>query len=245
MCGRSWRSGLVPVEVVFFDAGGTILDPYPSFPELFASTCCSAGFEVDIDRVRDVQERLAPHLVELLDEAGLDQGPTLSPESSRAYWTFTYRRFLAELEIDDPAMAEALYEKFSDPSSYRLYDDVRPTFDALSDAGYRLGLISNFDSWLEKMLVEMEVGHVFDTAVISGLEGVEKPDPALYQLALDRAGIEAARAVHIGDSPAMDMEPASKVGMTPILLDRAGRYAEPEYRRISKLDKLLEVVADL
>ncbi|HWC13235.1 MAG TPA: HAD-IA family hydrolase [Actinomycetota bacterium] len=230
------------IEVVFFDAGGTILDPYPSFPELFAATCVARGIDMDADRVREVQERVAPHLVELLDEAGLDHGPTLSPEASRAFWTFTYTRFLAELNIDDPAMAQALYEKFSDPTSYRLYDDVRPTFDALAGAGYRLGLISNFDSWLEKMLVEMEVGHVFDTAVISGVEGVEKPDPALYELALERARVDGSRAVHVGDSPVMDIEPASKVGMTPVLLDRIGRYSDDGVRRITKLDELVAVV---
>ena len=233
------------IEVVFFDAGGTILDPHPSFPELFASTCASAGIEMDAKRVGEVQERVAPHLVELLDEAGLDHGPTLSPEASRAFWTFTYRRFLAELEVEDPGLAERLYETFSDPSSYRLYDDVRPTFDSLSDGGYRLGLISNFDSWLEKMLVEMEVGHLFDTAVISGLEGVEKPDPALYELALERAGVAPGAAVHVGDSPVMDMGPAGEVGMTPILLDRMGRYAETELIRITSLDRLPDVVAAL
>lgn len=233
------------IEVVFFDAGGTILDPYPSFPELFAATCVARGIEMDAERVREVQERVAPHLVELLDQAGLDHGPTLSPEASRAFWTFTYTRFLAELDIEDPAMALALYEKFSDPSSYRLYDDVRPTFDVLAGAGYRLGLISNFDSWLEKMLVEMEVGHVFDTAVISGLEGVEKPDPALYELGLQRAGIDGSRAVHVGDSPVMDIEPATKVGMTPILLDRIGRYSDDGVRRITRLDELVDVVDDL
>lgn len=233
------------IDVVFFDAGGTILDPHPSFPELFASTCCSAGLEVESERVREVQERIAPHLVELLDQAGLDHGPTLSREASHAFWTFTYTRFLAELGIDDPAMAHKLYETFSDPSSYRLYDDVRPTLDALIDNGYRIGLISNFDSWLEKMLVEMEVGHIFDTAVISGVEGVEKPDPALYELALQRAGIRAARAVHVGDSPVMDMEPARKVGMKPILLDRLGRYPDPGFPRITSLDELVDVVGVL
>ena len=233
------------IEMVFFDAGGTILDPHPSFPELFASTCVSAGIQMDAPRVQEVQERVAPHLVELLDEAGLDHGPTLSPEASRAFWTFTYRRFLAELDIDDDSMAERLYATFSDPASYRLYDDVRPTFDSLSASGYRLGLISNFDSWLEKMLVEMEVGHLFDTAVISGLEGVEKPDPALYQLALERAAVSPAKAVHVGDSPVMDMTPADEVGITPILLDRMGRYPDADLIRITSLDRLPDVVASL
>ena len=233
------------IEIVFFDAGGTILDPHPSFAELFARICAEHGFAIEPQQVSEVQERIAPHLVELLDEAGLDHGPTLSMEASRRFWTFTYSRFLEELGIKDANMSVRLYETFSSTSSYRLYDDVRPTFDALEAAGYRLGLISNFDSWLQKMLVEMEVGHLFDTAVISGIEGIEKPDPAIYHLATQRAGVEPQRAVHIGDSPVMDMEPARAAGLVPVLLDRAGRYPDAPYARLEDLKGLLSLVRNL
>ncbi|MEA2452501.1 MAG: hypothetical protein QOG04_1211 [Actinomycetota bacterium] len=233
------------IEMVFFDAGGTILDPHPSFAELFASTCQARGYGVTPSDVSHVQDRLAPHLVELLDEADIDGGPTLSAEASRRFWTFTYTRFLAELGIEDEAMTELLYETFSSIESYRLYDDVKPTFDALETAGYRLGLISNFDSWLEKMLIEMEVGHVFDTAIISGIAGIEKPDPAIYRLAIRKAGVDPSKSIHIGDSPTMDMEPATQAGMTPVLLDRAGRYPDSRYARIRELGELLPLLSEM
>ena len=237
--------GVSNIEMVFFDAGGTILDPHPSFPELFASTCVDGGYEVTPVQVDEVQNRLAPHLVELLDEAGLDHGPTLSPEASRKFWTFTYRRFLGELGIEDEAMTDKLYETFSASESYRLYDDVKPVLDAIETAGLRLGLISNFDSWLEKMLIEMEVHHVFDPAIISGIEGVEKPDPAIYRLSVERAGLDASVCVHIGDSPTMDMEPATQAGITPILIDRAGRYPDSRYARIRDLHELLPLIMEM
>jgi putative hydrolase of the HAD superfamily len=183
--------------------------------------------------------------VELLDEADIDGGPTLSAEASRRFWTFTYTRFLEELGIEDEAMTELLYETFSSIESYRLYDDVKPTFDALETAGYRLGLISNFDSWLEKMLIEMEVGHVFDTAIISGIAGIEKPDPAIYRLAIRKAGVDPSKSIHIGDSPTMDMEPATQAGMTPVLLDRAGRYPDSRYARIRELGELLPLLSEM
>lgn len=231
------------IGIVFFDAGGTLLDPYPSFAQLFASTCTDYGTPVEAAAVATVQDRIAPHLVELLDEAGLDHSPSLSEESSRRFWTFTYTRFLEELGIVDDGLTRALYETFSSTSSYRLYDDSRPALDELEGAGYRLGLISNFDSWLQKMLVEMEVGHRFDTAVISGIEGIEKPDPRIYRLAVERAGVDPADAVHVGDSPAMDMEPAAAVGMRPILIDRNGRYPNLPYPRIAGLQDLAGMIA--
>ncbi|MDQ4065779.1 MAG: HAD-IA family hydrolase [Actinomycetota bacterium] len=233
------------IDIVFFDAGGTILDPHPSFAESFSEVCGERGRTVAAEEVRAVQERVAPHLVELLEEAGLDHGPTLSLEASRAFWTFTYRRFLAELGIEDDRLATALYERFSSPSSYRLYDDVIPAIESLLAHGKRIGLISNFDGWLEAMLVEMEVHHHFDVSVISGIEGIEKPDPAIYDLAVRKAGVDARSAVHVGDSPVMDIEPARKAGMNVVLLDRVGRYPDADVSRITSLEDLPELVRNL
>jgi putative hydrolase of the HAD superfamily len=232
------------IEMVFFDAGETILHPHPSFPELFARVCKRHGFDVETTRVRAVQERLAPHLVDLAEDTGVEN-PSLSPDDSLRFWSHLYRRLLAELDHQDEALVSRLYATFSSSASYRLFDDVLPNLKALHDRGYRLGLISNFEQWLEEMLVELEVGHLFDTAVISGLEGVEKPDPGIYRIALDRAGVRAPAAVHVGDSPAMDVAPASSAGMGTVLLDRAGRYRDWEGARIESLHELPHLLSRL
>lgn len=239
--GKAHRQA-VTVDIVFFDAGETILHPHPSFPELFAETVARhrPGSRVSAARVAAVQAELAPHLVELAHESGVDR-PSLSAEDSRLFWSHLYRSFLARLGIEDEELVAALYATFSDSSSYRLYDDALPALERLAGAGYRLGLISNFEAWLQEMLVELEVGHLFDVTVISGLAGVEKPDPAIYALALERAGVPAARAVHVGDSPALDVEPALAVGMRAVLLDRWARY--PGFApRIASLKELPDVV---
>ena len=243
--GRVGETERMTIEMVFFDAGGTLLDPHSSFAELFATTCRASGHDVSTDQVAEVQERLAPHLTELVLEADLPHAPSLSPEASRAFWMFTYRRFLGELGINDEAMTNKLFETFSSFESYRLYDDVKPTLDAIEGAGYRLGLISNFDSWLEKMLMEMEVGHVFNPSIISGSVGVEKPDPEIYRIAIARSGVVPGRCVHVGDSPRTDMEPAEEVGITPILIDRPGRYPESRYARIQELTELLPLISEM
>lgn len=57
--------------------------------------------------------------------------------------------------------------------------------------------------------------------MFSGLEGVEKPDPKIYEIALERAGnIAPEEALHIGDSMRKDYVPATSVGMHGLLLDR-------------------------
>lgn len=236
------------IEVVFFDAGETLLHPHPSFAELFASTCTERGHEVSPDDVQRVQDELAPHLTDIAEEEMEGEGPlgaSLSPVVAERFWTALYRAFLARLGINDRDTAAALYRVFSSASSYALFDDVHPVLDALAGDGYRLGLISNFEDWLEEMLVGLEVRHRFDTVVISGVVGVEKPDPRIYKLALEQAGVEAGRAVHIGDSPANDVEPAREVGINAVLLDRTGRYPSSGYPTIASLEGLPAVLEEL
>lgn len=233
-------------QIVFLDAGETILYPHPSFSELFARVVTEAGVPATAGDVEEVRRRLAPHLVDLAEDSGADGGLSLSEESSRTFWTFLYRRFLAELGHEgDEDLVERLFTVFSSTSTYRLYDDVLPTLSALSGGGYRLGLISNFERWLEEMLVELEVGHIFDVAVISGIEGVEKPDATIYLRALEKAGVEADRAIHVGDSPGLDVAPARSVGIETVLLDRLGRYAGHDGHRIGSLKELPDLLSKL
>ena len=232
------------IDIVFFDAGETIIHPHPSFPELFSIVCRRHDVHVDPSDVEKVQERLAPHLIDLAEDTGVTQ-PSLDPDDSLKFWTFLYRRFLEELQVDDDRLPQELFSTFSDSTSYKVFDDVLPTLAALEEEGYRLGLISNFEGWLEKILVEQELGETFDVSVISGLEGMEKPDPAIYRLAVERAGVPPGRAVHVGDSVTMDVEPATAVGMKAVLLDRVGRYAGSAHLSLSSLEGLPALVSKL
>ncbi len=232
------------IDIVFFDAGETIIHPHPSFPELFAVVCQRHNVEVSASDVEAVQERLAPHLIDLAEDTGVNQ-PSLDPEDSLKFWTFLYRRFLEELDVQDERLPQQLYNTFSNSTSYKVFDDVLPALTTLEENGYRLGLISNFEGWLENILVEQELGESFDVSVISGLEGLEKPDPAIYRLAIERAGVEPERAVHVGDSVKMDVEPATEVGMKAVLLDRVGRYRDSGHLSLTSLEGLPTLVSKL
>ncbi|MGH2774408.1 MAG: HAD family hydrolase [Actinomycetota bacterium] len=244
MTGARSEGSSAGIEVIFFDAGDTLLGPHPSFPELFSQVCAEHGYDVPTEVVVRVQSELAPNLIDLAEDTGVDN-PSFSSEESRRFWGYLYVRFLAALDIADSDLAAALLERFSTSSSYMLFTDVLATLRRLHERGYRLGLISNFEQWLEERLVELEVGQLFDVTVISGFVKIEKPDPAIYELALRRARVEPARAVHVGDSMSMDVEPAVSVGMHAVLLDRAGRYPDSSVPRIESLEELPGVVAKL
>lgn len=232
------------IEIVFLDAGETILHPHPSFPELFSATAARRGIEVSPEEVAPVLYDALRSMDEYVTELELDR-PSTSAEMSRVLWVHIYERCLNALGIEEPSLAADLFRVFSDTSTYRLFPDALPAITRLRTHGYRVGLISNFEGWLEDLLIRLEVGNIFDVAVISGLEGVEKPDPRIYELALERAGVAPARAVHVGDSLSMDIRPAGQVGMTAVLLDRARRHKGLDCPTIASLEELPELVANL
>ena len=77
----------------------------------------------------------------------------------------------------------------------------------LQKAGPLLGIVSNFEAWLEDWFGVHELIETFPVRVISGIEGIEKPDERIYRLALERAGVDAAESAYVGDNPEFDVDP--------------------------------------
>ena len=122
-----------------------------------------------------------------------------------------------------------------DPRNYHDYPDVKPFLDRLRGGDYRLGLISNFDTWLHEVLDRCALTGWFDVVVVSADVGVQKPDPAIFRLACERLGEEPGSCVYVGDSVLSDVEGAAAAGLRPVLLDRAGRFPDHRGARLASL----------
>jgi putative hydrolase of the HAD superfamily len=155
-----------------------------------------------------------------------------------------YGNFLSDVGVTDGAdeLAERLFEAFSDLANYRLHGDALPTLERLQGGGFALGVISNFEDWLERLLESLDVTRFFPVRVISGIEGVEKPDPAIFSIALERAGVQPSESVYVGDHPYFDVEAASRAGLVPVLIDRRGRYPDADGIRITSLEDLPQAI---
>lgn len=231
------------LKAVFFDAGETLLAPHPSHHELFAMVLAEHGYDVAPETVQEVFAGMAPTFVAVMDNMAV-KAWSVSREASLEFWGRIYGEALDRMGVPDPhgALFEALYRRFTRYDSYRLFPECIPTLRAVKDAGLVVGLISNFEEWLEGMLIEMKVAHLFDLMVISGKEGIEKPDPAIFRLALDRTGIGAEHSLYVGDHPRLDIEAAKAVGMGAVLIDRKGHHPNFEGHRIDALDGLLNLL---
>lgn len=221
---------------VFFDAGETLVHPHPTFPDLFSEILRREGHDVApeliVEKIHVVSDRFE-------QAARENELWTTSGEKSRAFWHDVYRIFFAELGIPaGEGLIDLVYKEFTDLANYRLFDDVHPVLEKLSSAGLKLGVVSNFEEWLERLLEVLGVASYFDVRVISGVEGMEKPDPRIFELAMERAGVAPEASVYVGDNPPFDVEPAAALGMLPVLIDRRGRHPEAAGLRITSMDEL-------
>lgn len=78
---------------------------------------------------------------------------------------------------------------------------------------YTVALLSNADDRLEQLLTERyRIAHLFDPLIVSARVGLAKPDPAIYRLAAERAGVPLSACIFIDDLP-RNAEAATALGM--------------------------------
>ncbi len=129
-------------------------------------------------------------------------------------------------------------------NSITLYDDALPTLQHLRDSGFKLAIVSNWDTPLEPLTERLGIADYFDVIVASHDQrvGSEKPDPYIFNHALAAVGVSAEEAVHIGDTYEADIVGAQGVGIRPILLDREGTQVGRWREAIQSLSELPEML---
>jgi putative hydrolase of the HAD superfamily len=222
----------VRFRAVFFDVGETLVHVDPSFADLFVTVLAGAGHERSVDDVREASE------------AARDGSMwTTTSERSRVFWTSVYERMLDELDIaGDDGLAPTLHREFTRMENHVLFDDVRPTLASLRGAGLVLGIVSNFEAWLEDWFGVHELVETFPVRVISGIEGIEKPDERIFRIALERASMSPEESAYVGDNPEFDVDPPAALGMFPVLVDRRNRFPDHPGPRVADLRDLPAVL---
>lgn len=134
------------------------------------------------------------------------------------------------------AYFDAVYRHFEDAAVWDVFPDVVPALEALRAGGCGLGIVSNFDGRVHRILEGLGLARWFESVTLSSQVGVTKPDAAIFARALARHGIGAAQALHVGDSPLEDGEGARAAGLRAVLIDRGGRHADrPGVARVGSL----------
>jgi len=105
---------------------------------------------------------------------------------------------------------------------FRAFPDARPALGELRGMGLRLVCVSNWDFSLPEVLQRVGLAGALDGVVTSAAVGARKPEPRIFDAALELAGCPADEALHVGDTPEEDLEGARAAGVRALLIDREG-----------------------
>lgn len=227
------------IEIVFFDAGDTLLYVSSGRRPRELAAARSLGLDVSEEDV----ERAAARAGRLFDEAPRPIAPTADAEL--AFWQRYYETFLEALGVPDPErrLRDALHRAAWWVPHTHLFGDVRPTLEGLRRLGVRMGVISNAFASMQEALDHLGLVSYFDTITISDVVGINKPDPGIYTNALEAAGVRASEAVFVDDL-VENVQAADRLGMHGLLIDRRDRHREAPVRRIRDLEAVVAFVED-
>ena len=115
----------------------------------------------------------------------------------------------------------------------------------MRQAGLRLGVVSNSDGRVEEALAAAGIRANFEVIVDSRLVGFEKPDPRIFQAALEPLGIAPEGALYVGDIYEVDVIGARRAGMDVVLLDPAGNHAGRDVQTVSSIAAVADLILSL
>ena len=217
---------------MFFDVGWTLVYPRRSLWEVFAEITREAGAALSAQEAEDfVHAVMAYHRERALREFQDGASYSDSDEEFQALFLamghLVFRK--AGLNGDHASLTKELLERFWLLENWAVFSDVFPAIERLRARGIRIGVLSNATSAIVGFLEEVGLLPHFDFTVVSAIEGTKKPDRRIFERALDRAGVAAAAAVHVGDMYLEDILGARNVGVRPFLIDRGNRSLFPSY----------------
>jgi 2-haloalkanoic acid dehalogenase type II len=210
------------VRAVFLDALGTLVELEPPWLSLRDRVPA----EVSDDRL---EEALGAEMAYYREHAQEGRDEDSLAELRRRCAAIVTDRLGLEVTADELVAA----------IRFDAYPDAVPALRELRERVLRLVAVSNWDCSLPQVLARCGLGDLLDGVVTSAAAGARKPDPAIFEQALELAECEPDEALHVGDTAEEDVEGARAAGIRALLIDRDGNGGD-----ISSLKEIREHLAD-
>jgi HAD superfamily hydrolase (TIGR01549 family) len=233
-----WEVSTLTPKLVTFDCANTLI--WTDWqPHTFALRCAEmAGLDLPENAGTLYMKLFLPKLGEFWT---INQSRSL--DKWRHFWVRQVSDWLTAMQLPtDHALELHLIgeqEIFQVPSStFRRFDDAIPCLTRLKNKGIRLAILSNWDTSIHKCVEAQGLTSYFDAVYASLEEGVEKPDPRFFEIALKRFGFTAEQTFHIGDDEIDDLRGAQDMGIPCALLDRLSPgISRPVINSLSQIEE--------
>ncbi len=212
-----------PLEAVLFDYGHTLIyfDERPHSALVGAYEKVNRLLADTLDRDIPAAHVLIEHVSKTVDDEIQRDYEAGRPEEVEI--ATIYDRALRALGLElEPALIERVMELEQEGwlNSVHVGPDVVGTLDTLRRRGLRLGLVSNAAYLPRLMKAQLSALHIesfFEAVTFSSEVGVRKPHPEIYADALRKLGVEARRALFVGDRVKEDIQGPKTLGMRAVL----------------------------
>lgn len=232
------------IKAVFFDFYNTLACYEPAAEAVQTSVCREFGFETDINTMRKALALADHYFYEENRRFSVAKRP--QQEQNEIYLRHQELAMRnAGLNPDRQTVARVMkrIREIASTISFTLFDDALPALKDLNNRGLKLGLISNIPPEKLPVLTELGVKPLLDVVVIPQEAGADKPDRAIFDAAVKRAGVKPAEALHVGDQYYIDATGAMNAGLKALLLDRLNLF--PQYTDCPRITSLKQVTEHL
>lgn len=228
------------LDAVVFDAGGTLVRL--DF-EWMAETLQPFGYEIAATALRHAEVEGRKRYDQSWGAVAADAAPLGRRGDVRAYFGGTLEAAGVSPERVPEIVARFLEREKTAGLWVRPAEGAREALDAVGAMGLRRAVVSNSDGRAEWHLRHTGVHEGIEFVVDSGLVGIEKPEPQVFHIALERLGVEPRRALYVGDIRSVDEVGARAAGMHFVLIDPTGSYGAPDTPAIREIRELPEWIA--
>ena len=237
---------MAQIKAVFFDAAGTLFETREPVGETYARFARACGVDASADAVDAAFRHSFRNALPLA--FGMGRKPDELRRLERDWWRSLVAMTFAGLGkfTDFETFFNLLFEFFADPAHWVADPEALPTLRTLRERGLRLGIISNFDYRLYRILEGLGLSHWFDSITISSEAGYAKPSAKLFETVLAQHRLAPTEAIHVGDSEHLDLAGASAAGMAAVLINRKlGEHASIADRtaRVLSLSAIINAVS--
>lgn len=189
------------VKAVLFDLDGTLLDRETSVEQFIA-----AQYERFIDRLSHIPKSDYVTRFIQLDCRG------------HVWKDKVYQALVKEFEIGGMSW-QTLLDDYEIQFKFHCvpFHSLVEMLDALKQQGYLLGIVTNgLGHFQTRSITGLGIGDYFNVILISEVEQVRKPQPEIFQRAMNRLGVSAKDSVFVGDHPEADIWGAKSAKMWAI-----------------------------
>lgn len=188
-------------KALLVDAGGTLLQPARPVEETYTAYGLKYGVKLSS---KDIKEGFKRAFAEPWPERLRYEG------DGKLFWRYAVAQATG---CEDEKFFEELYYHYAKGAAWTLPVGALSSLNRLRDFGVKLGVVSNFDSRLRPLLIDLNIADVFHSVIVSCEVGYEKPSPEIFKAALREMDVQANETVLVGDDPVADKEGARAVGI--------------------------------